>query len=192
MEIENEFVVAAAVADLWSLLLDVERTARCMPGGELTETVDDRTWRGKVNIRLGMVSLAFAGTVKMTERDDAAHWVKLRAEGVEQKGKGAASATVTSWLDPRGAETAVKIQADLQLTGAVAQVSRGLLPEISRRLTDQFADCLQASFIDAQAAGGMRSEVVPPGPISGLRLGLSAMFAVLRRAIERLIGRRAN
>ena len=37
------------------------------------------------------------------ERDDVAHRAKLRAKGMEQKGKGAANAVVTSWLEP-GAE----------------------------------------------------------------------------------------
>ena len=36
----------------------------------------------------------------MDERDDAAHRVVLHAKGMEAKGKGAANATVTSWLEP--------------------------------------------------------------------------------------------
>ena len=67
-----------------------------MPGAELTETVDDRNWKGKVNVKFGPVALSFAGTVATTERDDEAHRAVLRAKGMEQKGKGAANATVTS------------------------------------------------------------------------------------------------
>ncbi|HXF36599.1 MAG TPA: SRPBCC family protein, partial [Actinomycetota bacterium] len=92
MLIENEFEVPAPVDRLWEHLLDVERVAPCMPGAELTEVVDDRTWKGKVNVKFGPVSLSFAGTVTMEERDDAAHRVVLKAQGMEQKGKGAASA----------------------------------------------------------------------------------------------------
>ena len=36
----------------------------------------------------------------MDERDDEAHRVVLTAKGMEQKGKGAANANVTSWLEP--------------------------------------------------------------------------------------------
>lgn len=152
MQIENEFTVAVPVDRLWAYLLDVERVAPCMPGAELTETVDDRTWKGKVNMKLGPVSLAFAGTVAMQERDDAAHRVKLQAKGMEQKGKGAANASVTSWLEPAGEATTVKMIADIQLTGAVAQLSRGLLPEVSRRLTQQFADCLRETILAEHAS----------------------------------------
>ena len=99
MLIENEFTVSAPQDELWAYLLDVEKIAPCMPGAELTETVDDRNWKGKLNAKFGPVALAFAGTVAMTERDDEAHRVVLTAKGMEQKGKGAANATVTSWLE---------------------------------------------------------------------------------------------
>jgi carbon monoxide dehydrogenase subunit G len=144
--IENEFDVPAPVEGLWTYLLDVERVAPCMPGAELTETVDDRTWKGKVKMKIGPVALSFAGTVTMEERDDDAHRVVLKAQGMEQKGKGAASAEVTSWLEPGDGATTVKMQADITLSGFVAQVSRGMIPDVSARLTQQFADCLKQSM----------------------------------------------
>ena len=154
MLIENTFTVTAPPDDLWNYLLDVEKIAPCMPGAELTETVDDTHWKGKLNMKFGPVSMSFAGEVKMAERDDVAKRVVLTAKGMEQKGKGAANATVTSWLEPgdTGAETTVKMTADIALTGAAAQMSRGLLPEISKKLTQQFADCLQASMAAEQTA----------------------------------------
>ena len=153
MLIENEFRAAAPVEELWAFLLDVERIAPCMPGAELTETVDDRTWKGRVSMKFGPVAMAFAGTVVMQERDDAAHRVVLSAKGMEQKGKGAANATVTSWLEPADdGSSVVKMRADISLTGAAAQLSRGLMPEVSRKLTQQFADCLEQTLATSDAA----------------------------------------
>ena len=154
MLIENEFTVHAPVDFLWSYLLDVERIAPCMPGAELTEVVDDKNWKGKLNAKFGPVSMSFAGSVTVQERDDVAHRIKLTAKGMEAKGKGAANASVTSWLEdgPDADTTTVKMQADITLTGAAAQLSRGLLPEISKKLTQQFADCLQESMAAAQTA----------------------------------------
>ena len=127
-----------------------------MPGAELTDVVDDRNWKGTVHAKFGPVSMSFAGTVTIQERDDAAHQVVLKAKGMEQKGKGAADASVTSWLEPaeEPGSTTVKMQADITLTGAAAQMSRGLLPEISKKLTQQFADCLQAGMAGRGRAGG--------------------------------------
>ena len=201
MQIENAFDVPAPIDHVWAYLLDVERVAPCMPGAELTEVVDDRTWKGKVIMKLGPVSLAFAGTVTMQERDDDAKRVVLAAKGMEQKGKGAANASVTSWLEQGDGVTNVKMQADIHLTGTVAQLSRGLLPEVSRKLTQQFADCLlqsmQASEIQATGSADIAAgaEPVAPAaraePIGGIRLGLAAIWASIARFFKRLFGKRS-
>ena len=199
MEIENEFDVPAPVDHVWTYLLDVERVAPCMPGAELTEIIDDHTWKGKVNMKLGPVSLAFAGTVTMQERDDQAKRIVLAAKGMEQKGKGAANASVTSWLEQGDGVTNVKMRADIHLTGTVAQLSRGLLPEVSRKLTQQFADCLlqsmQAAEVQATESADVAAAVAAPvdaptKPIGGIRLGLAAIWAAIAGFFRRLFGKR--
>jgi uncharacterized protein len=201
MESENEFDVPVPVEHVWTYLLDVERVAPCMPGAELTEVVDDHTWKGKVNMKLGPVSLAFAGTVTMQERDDQAKRIVLAAKGMEQKGKGAANASVTSWLEQGDGVTNVKMRADIHLTGTVAQLSRGLLPEVSRKLTQQFADCLLQSMgaaeVRATESADIAAAVAAPveastrtKPIGGIRLGLTAIWASIKGFFRRLFGKR--
>ena len=204
MLIENEFQATAPVEDLWAFLLNVERIAPCMPGAELTEVVDDRTWKGKVSMKFGPVAMVFAGTVVMQDRDDAAHRVVLSAKGMEQKGKGAANASVTSWLEPTGdGASVVKMRADISLTGAAAQLSRGLMPEVSKKLTQQFADCLEQT-LEADAAStvpkhdAVISTPTPPAvtrpapvaakPVGGVGLGLSAIWAIVKNFFRRLFG----
>src|SRR6478672_3161973 len=161
-----------------------------MPDAELTETIDDRNWKGKLSMKFGPVSMSFAGSVALEERDEAAHRVVLHAKGTEQKGKGAADAKVTSWLEAVDAGTTVKMQADMTLTGAAAQLSRGLLPEVSKRLTQQFADCLEQSIAATAGAGEQAAASTPsagPGsasPPRGARSSPSSggSSAVRRRA----------
>lgn len=186
MKLENSFVVPGAPDDVWAFMLDVERVVPCMPGAEITETVDERTWKGKVSIKLGPVSLAFVGRVVREETDEAARRVVLGAKGSEARGKGMASATVTSQLLPAGDGTRVDIVTDLVLSGAVAQYGRGLVADVSRRFTDEFARCL-AGQLGASSSGVGEAAVPAPAakPISGIRLGVWALF----RAIGRLFGR---
>jgi carbon monoxide dehydrogenase subunit G len=194
MLIENAFTVARPVDEVWDYLLDVERIAPCLPGAEITETVDERTWKGTVNMKFGPVSMSFSGQVEIAERDDAAHRVVLRARGTEQKGKGAADAKVTSWLEPDDARTTVKMEADITLTGAAAQLSRGLLPEVSKRLTQQFADCLEANLgaaVGAVEAAGTATIAAAPAaakPVGGILLGLAAVWSVIVGFFRRLFG----
>ncbi|HZP90523.1 MAG TPA: SRPBCC family protein [Actinomycetota bacterium] len=167
MLIENQFEVPESIERAWAYLLDVEKVAPCAPGAELTEVVDDHTWKGRIVMKLGPVGLSFAGTVSMEERDDANHRVVLKAQGMEQKGKGAASATVTSWLEEQGPATLVKMQADITLTGTVAQLSRGLLPDVSAKLTQQFAECLRASMIAEGQEAGAATAAAPGAAAPG-------------------------
>jgi uncharacterized protein len=208
--IEDTFTVRTPVDRLWSVLQDVEQIAPCMPGAELTEAVDGRTWKGKVHVKFGPVQMSFSGTVVMEERDDEAHRAKLSAKGTEQRGKGAASAKVESWLEPAGdGTTAVHIRSDITITGAAAQLSRGLLPDVSKLMTKQFATCLEAKLTEEEAAPATpatvpgtasetsTSETSPapapkaaPKPVGGLGLGLRALWAKIKRFFARLFGRR--
>ena len=60
MEFDNSFEVPLPVDAAWKLLMDIRRIAPCLTGAELTEVVDDRTYKGKVGVRLGPVALTFA------------------------------------------------------------------------------------------------------------------------------------
>jgi uncharacterized protein len=146
MLLENSFEVPAGIGRTWDYLLDVERVVPCMPGAELTETVDDTHWKGRVTIKLGPVKMSFKGKVEIAERDDEAHRVVLKASGMEQRGKGAASATITTTAEEATAGTRIVVVQDLKVQGQAAQMSRGMMQDVSAKLTQQFAECLEANL----------------------------------------------
>jgi uncharacterized protein len=200
VRIRNEFEVKAPIERVWAYLLDVRKIAPCAPGAELTEVVDDRTWKGKVNVKVGPVSMSFAGTVVLQDRDDDAHTVTLKADGREQRGKGAASALVQSRMEAVDGGTMVSIDTDLTISGAVAQYGRGMVGDISQRLTKEFADCLEAKIAGEEAslqtapsaAPEAASEGTGASPVKGLRIGLWALWRGVVRAVKRLFGRRED
>jgi hypothetical protein len=214
MRIDDEFVVKAPIGHVWSYMLDVEKVAPCVPGAELTEVVDDHTWKGKTNIKVGPVALSFTGTVVLEERDDVHHRVVLKAQGMEQRGKGAASATSVSRLESVDEGTKVTLETDLTISGAVAQYGRGMISDISSRLTKEFAACLESNIMSTLAteraaagaipggpevagdsAAGPPADMDVPGPTSvarpvkGFRLGLWAVWRAIVRFFQRLFGR---
>lgn len=200
MEFDNSFEVPLPPAQAWPVLMDVRRIAPCMPGAELTEVVDDKTYKGKISVRLGPVALAFAGTVKFEAVDDANHNARVRAQGSDDKGRGAAQAMATFRLEPSGAGSKVLVHTDLSLSGAVAQYGRGvgMIQATAAALIGQFAGNLKAELAShgtappsphALASGA--SPAAPPAaakPISGFSL----MARVIREAILRLFGKRAQ
>jgi carbon monoxide dehydrogenase subunit G len=210
--LENSFEVPAEIDRVWAYLLDVESVVVCMPGAEITEAVDERSWKGKVMVKLGPVSLSFAGKVDMAERDDDAHRVVLKGSGMEQRGKGRAAATITTTAEQTSDGTRVNVVQDLQIQGQVASMSRGMMKDVTAKLTKQFAECLEtnlrageepsreptpAAAREARAAGEQVASPTPgvPGPparsgeVKGFSLLLGALAGAVRRLFDRLFRR---
>jgi carbon monoxide dehydrogenase subunit G len=64
MLFQNAFEVPLPPECAGLILLDVERIASCVPGARLTGKLDDSTWKGEIDVRLGPVALNFGGTVR--------------------------------------------------------------------------------------------------------------------------------
>jgi len=187
MKLENSFEVPAPPETAWDLLMDVPRVVPCMPGAELTETVDENAWKAKMDVKLGPVALAFATDVTRDEADEAAKRVKLGARAREMKGRGGARATVESTLSPHDGGTRIDIVTDLALSGAVAQYGRGMVEDVSSQLVGQFADCLKAQLGTQEEA---QAAVTESGkPVQGLSLGLRAFWSAIVRFFRRLFRR---
>jgi carbon monoxide dehydrogenase subunit G len=139
--LEHSFTVPVPVEHAWTVLLDIERVAPCMPGATLT-SVEDEAFTGTVKVKLGPVSMTFKGSGRFVERDEAARRVVLTASGADSRGGGTAAAKVTAALHPAGDGTRVEVSTDLDITGKAAQFGRGLIGDVSGRLIGQFADCL--------------------------------------------------
>jgi len=147
IELDNSFTVPVPPERAWDVLLDVERIAPCMPGASVTSISDDgNEVEGQVKVKLGPLSLAYKGTAKFTDKDQANHAIAIEATGKETRGAGTASANVQASLKPADApgSTLVAIHTSLNVTGRPAQFGRSLLPEVSGKLIAQFASNLEA------------------------------------------------
>jgi carbon monoxide dehydrogenase subunit G len=146
LDITNEFVVPLDPSETWKVLLDIKRIMPCVPGAELLDVLDDQTYKGKVSIKLGPVSLAFVGTAKFEELDEAAKRAKVLAKGSDAKGRGGANSVVQFRLEPVEDGTKVIVETNVNLSGSVAQYGRGtgVIQGVASQLTAQFAQNLKA------------------------------------------------
>jgi len=191
MLINNTFEVPLPPAQAWKVLMDIPRIAPCMPGAELTDVVDENTYNGKVSVRLGPVALTFAGTVKFSDKDEAAHKARVTAQGKDSKGRGGAHANVDFHIEPVPAGSRVLVKTDLSLSGAVAQYGRasGMIQDVAQHLIGQFANALKAQLTQSQAAVAASPaqpeakviEPAKPQAISGFSLLLMMIGAFFRR-----------
>src|SRR5690348_5913115 len=170
MELENSFIIPVPPEQAWPVLLDVERIAPCMPGATV-DSVDGDVVKGRIKVKVGPVSLTYAGTAHFTERDEQARSVTLEASGKETRGSGTATATVRSTLQGEGdGQTRVVVHTTMSVTGRPAQFGRGVMTEVGGRIIERFATNLAA-----QLAGGSLPEAsLATGNGAGSPAGASA------------------
>jgi hypothetical protein len=179
MQLENSFEVASSRDTAWNLLMDVPRVVPCMPGAQLTETVDDSNWKAKVSVKLGPIALQFAADVARAEVDAEDDRVVLTTTARELRGRGGARATIESRLTQLGpSRTRVDVVTDLSLSGSVAQYGRGIVQDVAGQMVGKFADCLQKQLVGSEEEARDAVEQASK-PVSGLSLGAGAM----RRAV---------
>jgi uncharacterized protein len=192
MKLENTFEVPAPPEQAWELLIDVPRVIPCMPGAELTETVDDSTWKARMTVKLGPMSFEFATDVKREEADVDAQRAKLSARARELRGRGGGQAMIESTLTQVDGGTRVHIVTDMSLSGAVAQYGRGMVEDVAGQLVGRFADCLRTQLVPAaeepEAPAPRAAAPAPAKPVAGLPL----ILGTLRRAIVSFFKRRRS
>jgi carbon monoxide dehydrogenase subunit G len=191
--LKNEFVVNLPIEAAWLMLLNVERIAQCVPGGELLEKMDERSFKGRVSVKLGPMHLVFEGIAKFVEVQDAVRCARIEAQGSDKKGRGAAQAQVTLQLQPREPATVVNIATDLRLSGAVAQIGRAsaVIEAVSRQLVEEFADNLNrqiaATAAAADAAPGAEVNASDGATsIAGFRFAIHVLWAMFGRLLAKL------
>ncbi|WP_433251757.1 SRPBCC domain-containing protein [Streptosporangium sp. CA-135522] len=162
MRFEHEFTVPVPVEQAWSVLLDVERIAPCLPGAAL-DTVEGDSFTGRMKVKVGPITLTYQGEAAFENVDKDARVLTIEASGKETRGAGTAGATVTARLHPAGANTRVTVETSFKVTGRPAQFGRGVMKEVGGKLIDRFAANLAELLGEGPAA-----EAAPPlVPVQG-------------------------
>lgn len=200
MELENSFVVPADIDTAWKTLLDVEAIAPCMPGATLT-SFDGDNFTADVKVKLGPMTMNFAGEGKFVEKNEDTHTAVIDASGRETKGAGTAGAKITAVLVQEGPNsTRANIVTDLTVTGKAAQFGKGVMADVSKKLIGQFAGNLEQvigarqvasdAAVAAAADSGEAAVATAPAPAAApvlnneaLDLGNAAMVPVLKRVV---------
>jgi len=195
MQLQNSFGVGAPPDKVFAYLIDVNKVVGCVPGAELSEVVDPTTFKGKVKIKVGPITVAYSGTAKIVDRNDSQHTATLEAEGRETTGPGSARAKALMSVEADGAGSTVKIVTDYNVAGRVAQFGRGVMEDVSRRIVNDMAACIKANVEAAEpaagggpgasaaaASGSNPAQPVTAKPVNALTLFFKVLWAGIKRA----------
>jgi len=132
----------------WRALLDVPGIVPCLPGIELMDVLADRTYAGKVELRLGPLHVAYQGRVQIVEANEESHMVRMTAQAVDGRQAGA---TIRGQLLADEAGTTVLMETEIVERGLLARIGPGMIQMAAQRMAERFAGCLERRLDAARA-----------------------------------------
>ena len=149
MKVEGERDFAAPRTVVWDVLNDPSEMAGLMPGVQSFEIQDDRHWRAKVKVPLGLGSLAMSIDFEKTEEREL-EFASLHAKG---QGVGAMMNMQTSFtLEDAEAGTRMLWAADVSIAGPVGSMGQRVLQPIVKQQVNQVLGALEKRVGEALAA----------------------------------------
>ena len=186
MKLTNTFAVERSVDSVWDAFGDIESVAQCLPGADLTGEKEDGSYEGSVEIKLGPMRSKFEGEAVVT-RDDAAKAGHIDGKGVDRSGGSRGQVKVDYVVTSTDGGSSVTVDADISLSGAIAQFGRsGLVEEITKRLISEFVECLEAKM---SAETVEHAAAIEAGDVKGFSLFLSGFIGWIGNLFKRLFNR---
>ena len=138
VELDHSFSTSKPLDESWNAILDLERVIPAVEGGRVTERTGPDSAKAEIRVKMGAMSMNFAGTVEITEKDEVAHRAVMRVKSKEVGGSGYANADVTFTLDDGGGT----IHTAAQITGKAASMGEGVMVSVLDALIRGFTENL--------------------------------------------------
>jgi len=125
---------------IWKCMIDPSFMVKSVPGAELTEQLDERNFKGKINIKIGPVTAKFNGEAEFTKLEEADYELTMEGKGLDTSGKGGANMTMNiklSTLEEGGTE--MQSSMSLSITGRLAQFGARMIVAVNNKMFDQWA-----------------------------------------------------
>jgi hypothetical protein len=180
VKLDKKYPIAATVEQAWTVLADVNATAVCMPGAQITEQVDATHYKGAVKSKVGPATMSFAGTIEVLELEPSTRTLRMLGAGADKAGSSASMDLTARVVPADGGGSTLEGEAVIKVNGKLAQFGSRLLVPVADAMLAQFADRFRAAAAavpvaaDAgtAAAAGAATDAGP-----GAETGATAMAA---------------
>ena len=183
LKIEKTFQVKESVDKVWTFLSDPRKIAVCVPGAQITEQVDEKTYKGAISVKVGPSVTDYKGEVQIVRLDPQNHEIEILGKGQDVRGRGSASMKMTGKLrslDDGGTE--VTSISELSVVGILAQMGSRVISEVSNIMFGEFTKNFQARLAQHADAPEAATEAAASGkPISVASVAWKATKGVFRR-----------
>jgi carbon monoxide dehydrogenase subunit G len=191
IKIEKTFQVQEPLESVWAFISDPRKVANCLPGAQITETVDDRTFKGVIKIQVGPSVTDYKGQVHIERIDKEQHEIEFVGKGQDVRGKGSASMKMTGSVRalPDG-NTEVGSVAEVNVVGLLAQMGGRMIQEVSNQMFAQFTANFTARLQQERTASGdpaaAQAGAEDAKPIQAVPILLSAARDSVAGSIRRM------
>lgn len=191
IRIEKTFQVPEPLESVWKFISDPRKVANCLPGAQITEAVDDRTFKGVIKVQVGPSVTDYKGQVQIERLDDQKHEIELVGKGQDIRGKGSASMKMSGKVQslPDGSTEVVSV-AEINVVGLLAQMGGRMIQEVSNQMFAAFSANFAARL--RQESGGLNDPGHAPiateevKPIQALPVLLSAARESVAGSVRRI------
>lgn len=164
IELKEVFQVAAPIDTVWQFLMDPERMILCLPGGSVTEVVNDKQFIGAVKLKIGAITAKYDGTITYTTADQSQYTCVMLAEAKE-KGGGTVSGTITTKLTQLDGVVEATVESCIDMTGRVVQVGRGMIEGVATQIIGKFVANIKKTLeVPATEAGAVAATTAQTPP----------------------------
>ena len=144
--ITKDFQIEEPIDKVWNSLSNPNEIVTCVPGAAITETIDEKNYKGEVTMKFGPIKAQYAGEITIEELDEANHKMVLKGKGLDSKGKGSADMVMNGSLQSSDAGTDVSFSMQISIVGMLAQFGSRLINDVSDQLLNQFVDNFKAKL----------------------------------------------
>ena len=138
VELDHSFTTGKPTDYNWEAILDLDRLIPCVQGGRVVERTSPTAAKAEIKVKMGAMSMTFAGTVEVVEQDDEGHRALLKVKSREVGGQGHANADVAFDLNDGGGT----IHTAAQITGKAASMGEGVVVSVLDGLIKDFTQRL--------------------------------------------------
>jgi len=147
MKISDSFEIEAARAEVWSVFMDAQKLASCVPGCKDIRTISLTKYEAMMEVKVPFMTITFKATGELKEA------VEQETLNVEMIGQPLALAglfrnRLTLQLEElESRRTLVRYEMDLQMTGRLASLGEILMKGTVKKSAEEFARCVQERFV---------------------------------------------
>jgi uncharacterized protein len=136
MQQTGEYRIAAPRRAVWDALNDPDVLARCIPGCEAFETIEDGRFEARVHARIGPLNAVFRVDIALTNASPPARYTLTGAVKGGPVGFAAGSADVH--LEEDDGDTRLRYEVHARTGGKLAQLASRLVDGALRKTANDF------------------------------------------------------